>query len=173
MTCTTLALYGKANIVGITYGNFCYGYYLAEFWNPSHILEMFTIYSLFLFQLLMNNNLACTMVMPLFLGLFSIFGIFLLVYPRLLRSRIWGTDLALHQTQTHERQKTPSGELVVKKSSADVTVRREEWESGWKEKYLGGEAAGSLPSMVVGFDGEGEVTATLGFFTAASKWLRV
>lgn len=70
--------------------------------------------------------------------------------------RIWGTYLALHQTQTHTRQKTPSGELVVKKSGADVTARREEWESGWKEKYLVGEAAGSLPSMVVGFDGEGE-----------------
>lgn len=69
--------------------------------------------------------------------------------------RIWGTYLALSQTQTHTRQKTASGELVVKKSGADVSARREEWESGWKEKYLVGEAAGSLPSMVVGFDGEG------------------
>ncbi|CAI7636340.1 unnamed protein product [Penicillium crustosum] len=69
--------------------------------------------------------------------------------------RIWGTYLALSQTQTHTRQKTASGELVVKKSGADVSARREEWESGWKEKYLVGEAAGSLPSMLVGFDGEG------------------
>ncbi|KAJ9488720.1 hypothetical protein VN97_g4585 [Penicillium thymicola] len=64
--------------------------------------------------------------------------------------RIWGTYLALSQTQTYTRQKTASGELVVKKSGADVSARREEWESGWKEKYLVGEAAGSLPSMVVG-----------------------
>ncbi|KAI3130596.1 hypothetical protein CBS147326_6094 [Penicillium roqueforti] len=69
--------------------------------------------------------------------------------------RIWGTYLALSQTQIHSRQKTPSGDLVVKKSGADVSARREEWESGWNEKYLVGEAAGSLPSMVVGFDGEG------------------
>ncbi|KAJ5696874.1 hypothetical protein N7536_007286 [Penicillium majusculum] len=69
--------------------------------------------------------------------------------------RIWGTYLALRQTQTHTRQKNASGELVVKKSGADVSARREEWESGWKEKYLVGEAAGALPSMVVGFDGEG------------------
>ena len=69
--------------------------------------------------------------------------------------RIWGTYLALRQTQIHSRQKTPSGDLVVKKSGADVSARREEWESGWNEKYLVGEAAGSLPSMVVGFDGEG------------------
>ncbi|OQD64445.1 hypothetical protein PENPOL_c007G00153 [Penicillium polonicum] len=69
--------------------------------------------------------------------------------------RIWGTYLALSQTQTLTRQKAASGEVVVKKSGADVSARREEWESGWKEKYVVGEAAGSLPSMMVGFDGEG------------------
>lgn len=69
--------------------------------------------------------------------------------------RIWGTYLALRQMQIHTRQKTPSGELVVKKFGADVSARREEWESGWKEKYLVGEDAGALPSMLVGFDGEG------------------
>jgi hypothetical protein len=70
--------------------------------------------------------------------------------------RIWGTYLALSQIQTHTRQKTPSGDLVVKKSGADVSARREEWGSGWNEKYAVGEAAGTLPSMVVGLDGEGE-----------------
>ncbi|KAJ5503568.1 Cytochrome P450 [Penicillium fimorum] len=70
--------------------------------------------------------------------------------------RIWGTYLALSQEQTHTRQKTPSGDLVVKKSGADVSARREEWSSGWNEKYLVGEAAGSLPSMMVGFDEEGK-----------------
>ncbi|EKV11268.1 Cytochrome P450 [Penicillium digitatum] len=69
--------------------------------------------------------------------------------------RIWGTYLALRQTQVHTRQTTPSGELVIKKSGADVSARREEWESGWKEKYSVGEAAGALPSMMVGFEGEG------------------
>jgi hypothetical protein len=41
-----------------------------------------------------------------------------------------------------------TGELVVKKFGADVSARREEWESGWKEKYVVGEDAGALPSML-------------------------
>ncbi|KAJ6045066.1 hypothetical protein N7460_006421 [Penicillium canescens] len=69
--------------------------------------------------------------------------------------RIWGTYLALRQTQIHARMRDPSGALVVKKSGAGVSARREEWESGWKEKYVVGEVAGALPSMVDGFAGEG------------------
>jgi hypothetical protein len=48
----------------------------------------------------------------------------------------------------------PSGALVVKKSGAGVSARREEWESVWKEKYVVGEVAGALPSIVDGFAGE-------------------
>jgi hypothetical protein len=69
--------------------------------------------------------------------------------------RIWGTYLALRQTQTHTRQQGSSGTLV-KKSGADVSARREEWESGWKEKYVVGASAGGLPSMLAGFEGEGQ-----------------
>jgi hypothetical protein len=70
--------------------------------------------------------------------------------------RIWGTYLALQQTQTHMRQKDDSGNLVVKKSGADVSARREEWESEWKEKYVVGTSAGDLPSMRTEFEGEGQ-----------------
>ncbi|KAJ5788658.1 hypothetical protein N7457_003648 [Penicillium paradoxum] len=69
--------------------------------------------------------------------------------------RIWGTYLALRQTQIHTRQRTPNGGLVVRKSGADVSARREEWGSGWSAKYVVGEGADTLPSMMVGFDGEG------------------
>lgn len=69
--------------------------------------------------------------------------------------RIWGTYLALCQTQTHTRLKTPSGDLVVRNSGADVSARREEWESGWNVKYAVGDAVNTLPSIVVGYDGEG------------------
>ena len=70
--------------------------------------------------------------------------------------RIWGTYLALRQTQTHTRQKDPSGNFIVKKSGADVSARREEWDSEWKEKYAVGASAGDLPSMLAGFEGEGQ-----------------
>ncbi|KAJ5572256.1 hypothetical protein N7535_005916 [Penicillium sp. DV-2018c] len=71
--------------------------------------------------------------------------------------RIWGTFLALRQTQTHIREKTASGGLVVRKSGGDVTARREKWESGsgWNEKYVVGDAARTLPSMMLGIEGEG------------------
>jgi hypothetical protein len=69
--------------------------------------------------------------------------------------RIWGTYLALRQTQTRTRQRGSSGN-PVKKSGADVSARREEWESGWKEKYVVGALAGDLPSMLAGFEGEGQ-----------------
>jgi hypothetical protein len=71
--------------------------------------------------------------------------------------RIWGTFLALRQTQTHTRRRTASGDLVIKKSGGDVTARREEWGSGsgWSEKYAVGDAANTLPSMMGGFEGEG------------------
>lgn len=69
--------------------------------------------------------------------------------------RIWGTYLVLRQTQTHTRRKSLAGELVVHRSGADVSARREEWDSGWNGKYVVGAAADTLPSMMVGFDGEG------------------
>lgn len=65
--------------------------------------------------------------------------------------RIWGTYLSLQQVQTHSRQ---SGSDDVVKSGADVSARREEWDSGWKEVYAVGESAGDLPSMMAGFEGE-------------------
>ncbi|KAJ5308743.1 hypothetical protein PENANT_c013G08511 [Penicillium antarcticum] len=68
--------------------------------------------------------------------------------------RIWGTYLALRQVQTHARLRDPSGALVVRKSGAGVSARREEWDGGWKERYVVEEGAGSLPSMVNGFTGE-------------------
>ncbi|KAJ5758160.1 uncharacterized protein N7511_006854 [Penicillium nucicola] len=69
--------------------------------------------------------------------------------------RIWGTYLALRQTQTHRRLKDPSGGSVVKKSGAAVSARREEWENGWREKYVVGQDVRYLPSMINGFAGEG------------------
>lgn len=69
--------------------------------------------------------------------------------------RIWGTYLALQQLQKQVRSRDPSGALVVKKSGAGVSARREEWEDGWREKYVVGEGADTLPSMVSGFAGEG------------------
>lgn len=69
--------------------------------------------------------------------------------------RIWGIYLALQQTQVHSRRKTPSGEWEVRKSGADVCIRREEWSAaGWNAKYVVGGAAGTLPSMAAGFEGE-------------------
>ncbi|KAJ5771795.1 hypothetical protein N7520_002324 [Penicillium odoratum] len=67
--------------------------------------------------------------------------------------RIWGTYLAFRQVQTHTRQKE-GGELVVKRTGAEVSARREEWSSGsWEEKYLVGPDGGAVPSMS-GFDVE-------------------
>lgn len=70
--------------------------------------------------------------------------------------RIWGTYLTFRQVQTHSRLKGEGGSVV--KSGADVSARREEWDSagGWKGKYSIGECAGDLPSMLAGFDGEGK-----------------
>lgn len=69
--------------------------------------------------------------------------------------RIWGTYLALRQVQTHKRQKDYAGNPVLRKSGGDVSARREEWVGEWKEKYVVGESAGELPSMLAGLEGEG------------------
>jgi hypothetical protein len=71
--------------------------------------------------------------------------------------RIWGTYLVLQQTQIHKRTKDSKGNWVVSKSGADVGVRREEWCSGWKDRYVVGVNGTNLPSMTrTGrFDGEG------------------
>ncbi|KAJ5586790.1 uncharacterized protein N7459_002555 [Penicillium hispanicum] len=70
--------------------------------------------------------------------------------------RIWGMYLALQQVQTLTRRKSPSGEWTVSKMGADVSARREEWSSGWTERHVVGPTGSELPSMVTGFDGEGE-----------------
>lgn len=70
--------------------------------------------------------------------------------------RIWGTYLALQQGQIHRRHKAPSGEWVVSKSGTNVSARREEWSSGWSDRYVVGVDGGVLPSMMAGFEGEGE-----------------
>ncbi|CAG8222002.1 unnamed protein product [Penicillium olsonii] len=68
--------------------------------------------------------------------------------------RIWGTYLALQQVQTHTRETDPEGNLVIKKSGTEVSARREEWNSGWKEKYAVGASVNDLPSMAGGLGGE-------------------
>lgn len=68
--------------------------------------------------------------------------------------RIWGTYLALQQVQTHTRQRD-SGRWMISKTGTDVSARREEWNSGWHERYAVGTHA-ELPSMIDGLDGEGE-----------------
>ncbi|KAJ5719113.1 hypothetical protein N7493_007568 [Penicillium malachiteum] len=70
--------------------------------------------------------------------------------------RIWGTYLALQQKQTIARTKDASGGWSVSKTGVDVSARREEWESGWKAKYVIGDAGKDLPSMISGLDGEGD-----------------
>ncbi|KAF9249847.1 hypothetical protein DTO013E5_8656 [Penicillium roqueforti] len=69
--------------------------------------------------------------------------------------RIWGTYLALQQTQTHSGQKDQAGAWSLKRSGGEVSARREEWGSGWEEKYVIGPDAGDVPSIKDGFDGEG------------------
>ncbi|KAJ5139590.1 hypothetical protein N7448_002998 [Penicillium atrosanguineum] len=61
--------------------------------------------------------------------------------------RIWGTYLALQQTQLHRRQKDSSGNWIVSKSGHDVSAKREEWASGWSTTVVYGEAGELLPSM--------------------------
>ncbi|KAJ5341516.1 hypothetical protein N7541_010640 [Penicillium brevicompactum] len=73
--------------------------------------------------------------------------------------RIWGTYLALQQVQTLKKEKDSTGNMVVNKSGADVSARREEWDSGWKVKYAVGGSSDTLPSMVGGF--EKEITGSL------------
>lgn len=69
-------------------------------------------------------------------------------------SRIWGTYLALQQLQTHTRWEDQAGNWVVSKSGAEVSARREEWRSGWTERYVVGTEGIFLLSMIDGLDGE-------------------
>lgn len=69
--------------------------------------------------------------------------------------RIWGTYLALRQTQLHKRHKDSSGNWIVSKSGHDVSARREEWESGWIEKVAFGGDREFLPS-ITDIEGEGK-----------------
>lgn len=70
---------------------------------------------------------------------------------------IWGTYIALRQTQIHTRHQTSTGEWEVRKVGRDVSARREEWDRnfGWREKYVVGKDGGALPSLAAGFDVEG------------------
>ncbi|OOQ84468.1 hypothetical protein PEBR_30182 [Penicillium brasilianum] len=70
--------------------------------------------------------------------------------------RIWGTYLALQQTQTHIRERGPSGDWIVRKKGADVSARREEWSSAWEDQYVVGPAGTALPSIGNGLEGEGQ-----------------
>jgi len=69
--------------------------------------------------------------------------------------RVWGTYLALRQSQLHRRYRDESGNWTVRKSGNDVSARREEWDSGWRGKVVFGETGKSLPSMN-GIQGEGK-----------------
>ncbi|CAG8084705.1 unnamed protein product [Penicillium salamii] len=75
---------------------------------------------------------------------------------KLFLGRIWGTYLAFQQTQTHSNEKNEDGTWSVKRSGAEVSARREQWTSGWEEKYLVGPDAGAVPSMKAGFENEGK-----------------
>ncbi|EPS27996.1 hypothetical protein PDE_02941 [Penicillium oxalicum 114-2] len=66
--------------------------------------------------------------------------------------RLWGTYLALEQAQVHTRRKDSSGEWTVKKTGTEVSARREEWSSGWEDRYVIGGSGPSLLSMKSGFD---------------------
>ncbi|KAJ5358224.1 hypothetical protein N7541_005382 [Penicillium brevicompactum] len=70
--------------------------------------------------------------------------------------RIWGTYLAFQQTQTHTNQKNESGEWSVKRAGGEVSARREEWGTGWEEKYVVGPDSAAVPSIKSGFEGEGK-----------------
>lgn len=72
--------------------------------------------------------------------------------------RIWGTFLALQQTQIHTRKKASSGDWKVTKTATEVSARREEWDSRWCEKYVIGPVGSALPSMADGLEGEGHVS---------------
>ncbi|KAJ5698664.1 hypothetical protein N7462_000669 [Penicillium macrosclerotiorum] len=69
--------------------------------------------------------------------------------------RIWGTYLALQQSQTHSLQKDSNGNHTVKKTGATVSARREEWtDSRWEDVYVVGPDVLSVPSMKTGLEGE-------------------
>lgn len=75
---------------------------------------------------------------------------------------IWGTYIALRQTQTLTGHRGLSGKWDVRKTGRGVSARCEEWDGkdGWREKYVVGADDGGLPSLASGFDREGE---TLGW----------
>ncbi|KAJ5087895.1 hypothetical protein N7456_011511 [Penicillium angulare] len=71
--------------------------------------------------------------------------------------RIWGTYLAFQQAQTHSKEKGADGKFSVKRSGAEVSARREEWNgSEWQGKYVLGPEVDAVPSMKTGFEGEGK-----------------
>jgi hypothetical protein len=72
--------------------------------------------------------------------------------------RLWGTYLALQQTQTHSRQRSSSGQWIVKKTGAAVSARREEWglAQGWGDRYVVGPVGDALPSTRSGLESEGQ-----------------
>lgn len=70
--------------------------------------------------------------------------------------RIWGTYLALQQEQVHTRRKGQAGGWIVSKTGAEVSARREEWSSAWSARYVVGSEGDALPSMMKGFEGEGQ-----------------
>lgn len=70
--------------------------------------------------------------------------------------RIWGSYLALQQEQVHTRLKDQAGRWIVSKTGAEVSARREEWSSGWSAPYVVGPEGDTLPSMMKGFEGEGQ-----------------
>lgn len=72
--------------------------------------------------------------------------------------RLWGTYLALQQTQIYTRQRSSSGQWIVKKTGAAVSARREEWGStqAWGDRYVVGPAGDTLPSIRAGLESEGQ-----------------
>lgn len=75
---------------------------------------------------------------------------------KLFIGRIWGTYMAFQQVQIHSQEKGSDGSWSLKRTGAEVSARREEWNSGWEEKYVVGPDAAALPSMKTGFEGEGQ-----------------
>lgn len=68
--------------------------------------------------------------------------------------RVWGTFLALRQEQTIVSSKDPSGNWISNKSGSEVAAKREEWDSGWVNRYNVGNENATLPSIQAGLEGE-------------------
>ncbi|KAI2788965.1 hypothetical protein POX_e06990 [Penicillium oxalicum] len=79
------------------------------------------------------------------------------VVTKVFVGRIWGTYLGFQQAQTHSRVKESDGQWSVTRTGGEVSARREEWSgSTWEKKYVVGPEGDNLPSMQIGFEGEGE-----------------